>query len=194
MQIRRVGFSLPEPQTYSDIAKEQEFWLVSKAMSAKAKLSDLIDALEFDFPDYCIRYDREMGRVVTVEDTLLRSVEEGDEEELANVPGWQKEEIEIARATVADTGDRFIDPPNKFEFHEYRQMERFIGSLEDQATVEQLWRAIKGKGAFRYFKDTLHRLGLQDQWYRYRENAMKEFIIAWAEENQVPYTDDIPKK
>ena len=136
-----------------------------------------MDALEFDSPDYMTRYDREAGRLVMVEESVLRSVEEGDEEGLAAVPEWQKEQVEIARAMVADTGERFIDPPDKFEFHEYRQMERFIVSLEEATAAEQLWRAIKGKGAFRYFKDTLHRLGLQDQWYRYREKAMKEFVI-----------------
>ena len=163
-------------------------------MNATAKLSDLLDALEFDSPDYTTRYDREGGRLVMVEESVLRAVEDGDEEELAAVPEWQKEQVEVARAMVADSGERFIDPPDKVEFHEYRQMERFIGSLDDATAVEQLWRAIKGKGAFRYFKDTLHRLGLQDQWYRYREEAMKEFLIDWAKDNQVPYTDDIRKK
>ncbi len=162
-------------------------------MNAKAKLSDLIEALEFDLPDYYSRYDRETGRVVTVEKSVLRDVEDGDVEALATLAEWQKEEVEIARAILADTGDRFIDPPDKFEFHEYREMERFIGRVEGTA-AEQLWRAIKGKGAFRYFKDTLHRLGLQDQWYRYRERAMKEFVIAWAEQNRVPYTDDLRAK
>jgi hypothetical protein len=33
-------------------------------------------------------------------------------------------------------------------------MERFIGTVENAEAAEQLWRAIKGKGAFRYFKDT----------------------------------------
>ncbi len=163
-------------------------------MNAKAKLSDLIDALEFDMPEHCTRYDRERGRVVTVEQSVLRDVEEGNDQALATVPQWQKEQVEIARAILADTGDRFIDPPDKFEFHEYRQMERFIQSVTDPAAAEQLWRAIKGKGAFRSFKDTLHRLELQDRWYRYRDKAMKEFAVAWAEQNQVPYTDDRPAK
>jgi len=121
---------------------------------------------------------------------VLRNVEEGDEDALADLPEWQHEELAIVRAMVADAGERFIAPPNRFEFHEYRHMERFIGSLSDEAAAEQLWRAIKGKGAFRYFKDTLHRLGLQDQWYRYREKVMKEFVIDWAKDNQVPYEDD----
>jgi hypothetical protein len=159
-------------------------------MNAKAKLSDLTDTLEFDLPDHHTRYDRETGRIVTVEKSVLQSAEDGDVEALASLPEWQKPEVEIARAILADTGERFIDPPKKFDFHEYREMERFIGTVED-AEAEQLWRAIKGKGAFRYFRDTLHRLGLQDEWRHYREKAVKEFVIAWAEQNQVPYADDL---
>jgi hypothetical protein len=53
-----------------------------------------------------------------------------------------------------------------------------------------LRQAIRGKGAFRYFKDTVHRLNLLDAWYAYRDKTMKEFVIAWAEEHQVPYAED----
>ena len=79
---------------------------------------------------------------------------------------------------MEDTGERFIDAPDKFDFHEYRHMERFIRSIPDESNAEQLWRAIKGKGAFRSFKDTLHRLGIEDRWYRYRDEAMKDFITS----------------
>ena len=165
-----------------------------QTMNATASLSDLMDTLEFESSEHVTRYDRQTGRIVMVEESVLRNIEESDEEALAGLSEWQNEEVEIARAIVADTGDRFIDPPDRFEFHEYRQMERFIGSLRNEAASEELWRAIKGKGAFRYFKDTLHRLGLQDQWYRYRQMAMKEFVIDWADANKVSYTDDILDK
>jgi Uncharacterised protein family (UPF0158) len=97
----------------------------------------------------------------------MSAVEEGDEDLLRGLADWQQEEVEIARAMVEDSGERFVDAPAKFDFHEYRQMERFIGTVEDSEAAEQLWRAIKGKGAFRYFKDTANRLGLLQQWYRY---------------------------
>ena len=73
-------------------------------------------------------------------------------------------------------------------------MERFIGTVEDAAAAEQLWRAIKGKGAFRYFKDTASRLGLLQRWFQYREAAVKEFIAGWAEANNIPLVDDTRSK
>jgi hypothetical protein len=98
--------------------------------------------------------------------------------------------LEIARAVAGDDGERFIAAPDKFDFHEYRQMERFIGTVESTQAAEELWRATKGKGAFRFFKDTARRLGLLDQWYRYRDAAVKEHVMGWAEANQVTVEDD----
>jgi hypothetical protein len=58
---------------------------------------------------------------------------------------------------------------------------RFLGRKRTQRTRE-----------FNHgcFKDTAHRLGLLDQWYRYRDAAAKEHVIAWAEANQVTLEDD----
>ena len=158
------------------------------------KLSELIEALEFDSEERVTRVDLQNGCVVTVDQSLLSALEEGDDDVLNDLPDWQKEGVEIARAIVEDSGERFVDAPDKFDFHEYRQMERFIGTVKNAEAAEQLWRAIKGKGAFRYFKDTASRLGLLDQWYRYRDEAMKEFVVTWAGANNVRYEDDIKNR
>ena len=72
-------------------------------------------------------------------------------------------------------------------------MEEFVRSVKDEEAANQLWRAIDGRGAFRYFKDTLHRLGIQQLWYDYLEEAQREFVIEWAEENNVVIEDDLRK-
>jgi hypothetical protein len=154
------------------------------------KLSELIDALEFDSDEYACRIDLQNGTVVRVDRSLLNVAEEGDEDALENRPDWEKEDAEIAKAIAADSGKRFVAAPDKFNFHEYRQMESFIGTVEDRAAAEELWRAIRGKGAFRYFKDTAARLGLLKQWYQYRDNAMEQHVRDWAEAHQVPIEDD----
>jgi hypothetical protein len=155
------------------------------------KLSELIEALEFDSDEHATRVDLQNGGVVRLPHSLLAAVEEGDEDATDSLADWEKEEVEVARAIVEDSGERFVAAPDKFDFHEYRQMERFIGTVENAEAAEQMWRAIKGKGAFRYFKDTASRLGVLDQWYRYRDEAVKEYVIGWAEANNVPYEDDL---
>jgi hypothetical protein len=160
-------------------------------MNPSARLSDLIDALEFDIPTHITLFDRQTGRVVSVDRDVMNGVEEDDEERLDGLPDWQKDEVVIAQAICDDSGERFIDAPDKFDFHEYRHMERFIEMVEAGEAAEALWHAIKGRGAFRRFKDTVGRLGLLDRWFRYRDEAMKEFVIAWAEANNVPFEDDL---
>lgn len=147
-------------------------------------------ALEMPSEETCLCYDRQTGQIVGVARSVLEAAERGDGEKTLERPEWEQEEVDLARAIAQDDGSRFLDAPDKFDFHEYRHMERFIGTVPDEHTAAQLWRAIKGKGAFRYFKDTVHRLGLQDEWYRYRDRAMKEFVIEWAETNHVPFVDD----
>lgn len=95
-------------------------------MNPPAKLSDLIDALEFDSPEHIMLFDRQTGCVVSVDRDVMNAVEEGDEERLNGLPDWQKDEVEIARAVCDDNRERFIDAPDKFDFHEYHHMECFI--------------------------------------------------------------------
>lgn len=157
------------------------------------KLSELIEAVEFDSPEHLTMVDLENGCTVTVEKWVLRAVEEGDEESMGTLPDWQKADVELARAIVDDPGNRFIAAPDKFEFHEYRHMERFIGTVRDAEIAEQLWRAICGKGAFRHFKDTAARLGLLDRWFAYRDEALKQFVLRWAQAHNVPVEDDVTR-
>ena len=121
-------------------------------------------------------------------------MEEGEDDDLSDVPEWQTHEIETARAIVDDRSGRFIDPPDKFDFHEYRHMEEFIDTIHNANVAQQLARAIRGCGAFRYFKDTLAQHDLLDDWYLYRMEAMKQFAIEWAEDNDVPYKDDLQER
>ncbi|HXP63496.1 MAG TPA: UPF0158 family protein [Dongiaceae bacterium] len=158
------------------------------------KLSELIEVLEMESTETVTRVDLQEGRVVWVERAVLSAVEEGDEEALSDLPGWQKPEVAIARTMAEAPYKRFVEAPSKFDFHEYRQMERFIGTVGDAGAAEQLWRAIKGKGAFRYFKDTASRLGLLEEWFHYRAEAMKEFVIDWAEARNVSWEDDLKRK
>jgi len=153
------------------------------------KLSELIEAVEFDSDEFGSWVDLRNGNVVRLAHSLISAVEDSDDEALQSMAEWEKEEVEIARAVVEES-ERFVKAPGKFDFHEYRQMERFIGTVHDTAAAEQLWRAIKGKGAFRHFKDTANRLGLLKQWYEYRDEALEAFVRDWAEAHQVPLSDD----
>ncbi len=97
-----------------------------------------------------------------------------------------QEEIDRVEAS-----EEFIALPSQFEFHEYRIMEHFSASQPDDRVRERLLDAISGKGAFRRFKDTAHRLGLRDAWFEYRFAALAAQVADFLDENGIPYVDDV---
>lgn len=90
-----------------------------------------------------------------------------------------------------DGNKNFLGLPTKFDIDEYRIMERFCLSIQDEKTSEALYIAIKGSGAFRRFKDSIHRLAVADDWYKYRDKALKGIAVGWCEENDIAYVDDL---
>lgn len=85
--------------------------------------------------------------------------------------------------------DDYLPLPTKFDIHEYSIMERFCRSREDDEMRDDLCDAIRGRGAFRRFKDSIHEHGIADDWYKYRDEALREIAIEWCEENGIPYTE-----
>ena len=41
--------------------------------------------------------------------------------------------------------------------------------------------AIRGKGAFRRFKDRLYDFDLQEKWYKYRDDCYEQIARDWCE-------------
>jgi hypothetical protein len=55
--------------------------------------------------------------------------------------------------------------------------------------LEALYGLIKGSGAFRRFKDAVHHYGLADDWYKYRDNTLRQIAIDWCQENNVEFSE-----
>lgn len=149
-------------------------------MNKPVKLSDLIKALELP-EDWGAWLDRETGEVVTLDPVTIAAGEfaEGD-----FVDEFSAEDLAVARA-IANEVPRYVALPDRFDFHEYRHMERWVAGIAEPRIAEQLWRAIKGKRAFRHFKDTAQRLGLIDDWFAYRQQAIERHMLQWAEAHGV---------
>src|SRR5512141_1835979 len=80
---------------------------LARSMNPIAKLSDLIDPLELDSPEHLTYFDRKTARFVLVDKIVMRAVQEGDDDLLNSLPDWQKPEVEIVRAILEDSADRF---------------------------------------------------------------------------------------
>ena len=70
------------------------------------------------------------------------------------------------------------------------RIEKFCLSIADDELSKVMYSSIKGSGAFRRFKDNIHRYGIAEDWYTYRDNALKQIAIEWCKENGLDYKDN----
>ena len=154
-------------------------------MPTKAKLKDIADELSFQTDESTAYFDVDTGKVFTVGEEEGIAVEADCP--LEDSPEWQHEVIELARKVANDKNNRYLELPSKWDFHEYAVMERFFRSVEDQERSDVLCITIQGSGAFRRFKEMAHRFGIIDDWYQYRDNALKELAVDWCEEHEIEY-------
>jgi hypothetical protein len=154
-------------------------------MTVPVKLKDIIEGLEFQ-ADECFSYlNTATGEVVSVTTEELRAAEE--EEPLEDFPEWQHDAIRIARDIVET--DHYLPLPDRFEINEYHIMERFCLSVDDDDLRDDLCDAIRGRGAFRRFKDRIQPYGIAEEWYRYRDAALREIAVAWCEAQGITPTE-----
>lgn len=141
---------------------------------------------EMDCPEEWRAFlNRRTGEVYSAsEDDLRFAEEEGNGEDL---PDWQRDEFPKLREIV--TSDDWLELPSRFEINEYSLMERFSDVRADEGQRHRLLGAIRGRGAFRRFKDTVQELGIQDEWYRYRDEELRAIAVEWLEAHGIPYTE-----
>ena len=65
-------------------------------------------------------------------------------------------------------------------------MDRFIAMLDDDQLQDRLWGAIRGRGAFRRFKDIIaRRPDVEEQWYAYQDARAKERLLRWLDAHDI---------
>ena len=82
---------------------------------------------------------------------------------------------------------RIIPLPTSYDINNYRFMEDFIEEKVTGEPHDWLVNAIKGKGAFRRFRETCKRFGLLNDWYKYEDDRYTDIAVFWCEENGLVY-------
>jgi hypothetical protein len=155
----------------------------------RVKLSEIIEGIEFQSDERSSYLNRLTGDVVMITDEEIRAAEEGNS--LDDYPEWQLDSIEQAKDILADeTDDKYISLPSRVDVHEYNIMERFCLTVADKDVSDSLYLAIKGKGAFSRFKDAVHRYEIAEDWYKFRDDYIKQIAKDWCKENDIEYTED----
>lgn len=155
-------------------------------MTLPVKLQDVIDALELtsDFHSYFL--DRRTGEIEMITDEVWSAAK--NDELLSTHPEWERELI--LKAREIQSTDHFIELPNKFDINSYKMMERFCHQYPDRETSAKLSAAIRGKGAFRRFKDRISELSIEDQWRRFERQCLEDTAVEWLQAEGIPFTRD----
>jgi len=155
-----------------------------KPVSLQSVVNEM-DVLDEEWTAYI---NKKTGELVTVTEEEANLVDAGGEDD-EFIPDWQRETLPKVREVLES--DDFVALPDKFEIHEYSIMERFCLSLSDEELQDELLYAIRGSGAFRRFKDAIYRKEIQDDWYRFRDESIKDIAIDFLESEGIAWQNDM---
>lgn len=134
--------------------------------------AQVVDAIEMADDNYTYFLDLETGDSVFLADELITGLDnEGLEDEIEENP------------------ERYLRLPTKFEIHEYHIMEEFIWTLKGER-ADKLDCAIRGRGAFRRFKDLVDRMEISQQWYDFQAEYYRKLAIDWCQEHGLEYEEE----
>ncbi len=149
-------------------------------------LQELIQEMDMQFDDWNTYVYRNTGEIISVDSRFLGMIE--DDEDTSSLLDWEKEQFALAEKVIEEWSD-MVSLPSQYELREYDTMEMFAEAYPDERIQDYLLTAIQGRGAFRRFKDTLHRFGIADKWYDYKEEALLNFARRWCRENELDYEE-----
>lgn len=162
----------------------------------KVDVEELEIALQADFYELRHYLDLETGHIVMITEEVPSNLDriygeiyddEGNRKvsleaylEEQDYPDWEKEMLLAADQVEQGYRTRYI-PIEKDDPHgDYRDMERFIQTVDDEELRQRLWRAIKGRGAFRYFRDVLYdHPEVQEEWLDFKHARRRQRAERW---------------
>jgi hypothetical protein len=168
------GITWEEAKLLEEQEKRQVFMKndIVKNGENPVNLVELIDALDMQSDHLSFYVNRTSGELFSM--TEIEEIEmEQDGESNFN-------------ASILDS-DEYVPLPSRWELNKYEIIEEFVFSLEDPKMQEVLARNIKGKGAFGRFYAAIQAYEIQDQWYEYQKDRLREIAVEWCHKNRLTY-------
>ena len=132
----------------------------------RAKLSEVIDALEFTNDEVEYYYNLDNGEIFMSNIGEFENLNEDELDELF---------------------EKSIMLPTRYDINEYEMMEDFAETIKDTRLQNQLYISLNGSGAFRRFKDTCINYDIINDWYKFRDEKYKEVAINWCKDNNIEF-------
>ena len=157
-------------------------------MNKKVTISEIVDAMETQSDNSFAYFNKKNGKFLYINDDIR--YEADSDKPIGEVTEWMREEVKEFRKIQVGDDEHHVSIPGKFEIHEYRIMEKFCYTIETEQIVDQLIQSIKGRGAFRKFRDTLFRLGLEQRWFTYKNDVFRRKAKDWCKINEIEFVDE----
>ena len=123
------------------------------------RLNDVIEALEMTSDTSKAFYDLVTKKIEWLDDF-----------------GMTRDEYEAASDVLDEHGFKRL--PEQRDIDEYGMMRDFA----DEKNSPELRNALSGRGAFRRFKDMVYHLGLDQEWYQFRDQQYRRVALEWCED------------
>ena len=153
-------------------------------MKAIVSIKDVVNEMDVLSDEHSAFLNRHTGELVTLSNEEISAAEE--DENIDEYPEWQQDMILKAKEVI--NSDDYLALPSKFEIHEYHIMEEFCHAVEDDKIRGNLLDKIRGRGAFSRFKNAIRMNGIEEEWYRFRQEELEKIAIEWLEANEISYT------
>lgn len=150
------------------------------------KLKKVAEELEIVMEEYLAFFDRETYEVIRFPPGMYDEVEMGKPYETRK--DWLDEDWESAEMVVHNE-ERFVELPSKWDIHDYEIIEAFSYSIKDEQVRRQVLNAIRGRGAFRRFREHIEYQGLLEDWYKYKSDWYAEIAREWCKEHDILYKE-----
>jgi hypothetical protein len=148
------------------------------------KLSEVAGNIDAQSDEMAFYIHRSTGEILLVENDVLAAIHKG---RTPYAMIGSEEMIEDARRVAASKD--FIALPHQRDFDGYGVMAALCRTVEDDRLRAHLETAISGKGAFRRFKDTVHRYSIEQRWYAFHNEALGGFAREFLDENGIAYEE-----
>lgn len=150
-------------------------------------LKEIVDRLDFLMDEWKYYLNKKTGDIVEIQMEYLSIAEESeDDDDFSEYEDWEQDAIREAVDVVENWGD-YVELPDREEVNEYRIMENFCYSQEDDKLRNKLCYSIDGKGAFRRFRDVIIKHGIEKEWDSYKYETLCEIVCEWCEFHEIDY-------
>lgn len=156
----------------------------------KVNIQKIVDELQMRFIGTTVYYNKMTGETLNVQDDDFRIAQDDDfENNIQDYPEWQREHLKEVYDLLYNDRDTYIALPNNFKIKDSDIMEEFIETVSNNNKRIQLENCMWQKGMYRKFKDKLIQIGLENDYYKFYDEKLKEIAIEWCKENNLEYEE-----